>query len=290
MRFKKVICMFKSGNVCVTGLRGTGKDLLFGNVIVRRKSDYVSNLNYGGKFHEADFSKLDCGKNTYKEFISGNLNYYSYPYPIGSDIYISDCGIYFPSQYCSQLNNQYGYMATYQALSRQVSHNNFHVNAQNLNRVWDKIREQSDMYIRCRACIYIFGLVIQFITIYDKYESAVNRVKPCRVHVPLFNPQAKMQARTHLDTFHNTHGLVRNRVLLYINRSKHDTYYFEKLLKGEKELHEKRKKRKLFKKRKVAENEENSLYYCLCWYCRRSLLFRIFRGKKIQFCRNRKRG
>ena len=45
MRFKRIIRYFKRGNVCVTGLRGTGKDLLMGNVIARRKKNYVSNLN-----------------------------------------------------------------------------------------------------------------------------------------------------------------------------------------------------------------------------------------------------
>ncbi len=234
LNFKKVYKMFLQGNMCVTGLRGTGKDLLMGNVIVRRNVDYVGNLDYTGDehFHPADFSSLDCGGNVYTDFLSGSVKPYSYPYPAGSDVYVSDAGIYFPSQYCSQLNNKYGSIATYQALSRQVSHNNFHINTQNLNRVWDKIREQSDMYIRCRKCVYLPGdLVFQSVTVYDKAQSCIDRVRPCRVKVPMFNKQAKMNANIYRDQFYNTHGTVKDMLLIYRNKSKHDTYYFEKLMK-----------------------------------------------------------
>ena len=236
MMFSNIIKMFQNGNVCVCGLRGTGKDVLFGNVIARRRKPYVSNLDYtnGENYNELDFNKLDMGKNTYRDLISGKVKYYKYPYPLGSDIYLSDSGIYLPSQYCNELNKQYPYLPTYFALSRQVSHNNFHVNTQHLGRPWDKIREQADQYIRCRGCIVLLGkLVIQQITIYDKYESALNRVKPCRISVPIFaKREVKQSAEMYLDNFYNTHGSVKNHILIYFNKSKHDTYYFEKLFEG----------------------------------------------------------
>lgn len=234
MRFKKVLQMFKDGNVCVTGLRGTGKDMLTANVVSRRKKPYVSNLDYGGFYSPLDLKKINLGENTYKNFIDGDLHHYEFPYARGSDIYISDVGVYFPSQYCNELNRDYKYIPGYLALCRQVSHNNVHINVQNLNRAWDKIREQSDTYIRCRRCIYIpfIKLVFQQITVYDKYESCVNRVKPCQVSGFSLNPVARAQMDTYLDNFHNTHGSVKNRILLYFNRSSYDTYYFEKLLKG----------------------------------------------------------
>ena len=233
MNFKKIVRLFEDGNVCVTGLRGTGKDLLTANVVVRRNKPYVSNMDYGGYYAPLDIQKINLGENTYREFISGKLKHYEFPYARGSDIYISDVGIYFPSQYCNELNKEFKYLPGYMALSRQVSHNNFHINVQNLNRAWDKIREQSDIYIRCRRCIYIpiVNWVLQFITIYDKYDSCVNRVAPCRVSSPLFNKQGKAQVDTYRDNFYNTHGSVKNRILFYRNKSSYDTYYFEKLLK-----------------------------------------------------------
>lgn len=239
MRIRKIIRMFESGNVCVCGLRGTGKDVLTGNVIARRKKPYISNLDYtkGVDRFELDFSKIDVGKNTYKNLLQGKPYYYKFPYPSGTDIYISDAGIYLPAQYCNELNKQYPHLPTYFALSRQVSHNNIHVNVQHLGRVWDKIREQSDLYIRCRRCKVLFGkIVFQKITLYDKYQSALDRVEPCRIHVPLLaKKEVKQNAELYLDKFRNTYGSIKTRWLIYWNRSSHDTYYFEKLFEqGEK--------------------------------------------------------
>ena len=55
MRLKKDNNMFRDGNVCVTGLRGRGKDMLVANVVLRRKAQrkplpYVSNVDYGADF------------------------------------------------------------------------------------------------------------------------------------------------------------------------------------------------------------------------------------------------
>jgi hypothetical protein len=125
-------------------------------------------------------------------------------------------------------------MPIFQAMSRQVSRNNFHINCQNLNRVWDKIREQSDTYIMCNWCKFLFKrLVIQKVTIYDKYQSCVDRVKPCRIHMPIFaDRQAKLTAQTYIDSFTNSHGTIKSRLLIYFNKSNHDTYHFEKVFKG----------------------------------------------------------
>ena len=259
--------MFKLRNVCVCGLRGDGKDMLMGNVVARRKEPYVSNLVYtkdGKGFQKLDFSKIDCGKNSYLDLIHDKVKYYKFPYIEGSDIYISDAGVYLPSQYCNELNKHFPYLPTYFALSRQVSHNNIHVNVQHLGRVWDKIREQSDIYIRCRFCYVLFGrtvqklqrkygwkwlekiplLVIQKITLYDKYQSALDRVEPCRITVPILaKREVKQNAQMYVDKFRNTYGSVRNHILIYVNKSGYDTFYFEKLFEnGEKPNEENKEK------------------------------------------------
>lgn len=257
MRFKKIIELFKQGNVSVCGMRGTGKDLLFGNVIERRNEQYVSNINYGKGFNYLRLSDLIIN-NHYNNFIDNQVNSFYYKYPQYADIYISDCGIFLPAQYCNELNKKYEGMISFYALSRQIAQCNIHTNAQNLNRVWDKVREQSDTYILCRKCIYLFGLVLQFITIYDKYESAVNRVKACRISTPLFaTKEVKQNTRMYLDNFYNQHGSVKNRVLLYFNKSKHDTLYFGKLLRKGEFPNVKRKTVKLRKQRnKKRENKQ----------------------------------
>ena len=130
----------------------------------------------------------------------------------------------------ADIGTDHAYLPIYLALSRQISRNNVHLNVQNLMRAWDKLREQCDTYITCNWCLYLFGLVFQVVTVYDKYQSCVDRVKPCKVRVPLFNAQAKMQARTYRDNFSNVHGDVRRYLLVYRNKSKYDTHHFNKLL------------------------------------------------------------
>lgn len=224
--------MFDEGSVCVTGMKGTGKDVLFGNVISYRKEPYVSNLDYGGSREVLNLSLLDMGKNTYDNFLNDTLSPFHYPYRKGSDIYISDVGVYLPAQYCNELNKKYPFLPSYVALSRQVSRNNIHFNVQNLNRCWDKLREMSDVYIRCRWCKVFFGkVVIMGITLYDKADSCQSRIRPCRVSAPLFcSKEKQMQLDIYKDGFYNSHGEVKDYVIVFVNKSSHDTYDFEKKL------------------------------------------------------------
>lgn len=232
MFFSGIVRLFENSSVCVTGMKGTGKDVLFGNVVARRNKPYASNLDYGGDYLQLYLNKLDCGGNTYKNFISGDLNQFHCPYDKGVDIYISDVGVYLPSQYCNELNKLYPFLPTYVALSRQISRNNVHFNVQNLNRAWDKFREQSDVYIRCRWCKVICGVVFMGITLYDKAESCQSRVNPCRVKKPLLCfGERRSQIEMYLDNFYNQHGKVENHVLVFLNKSKHNTYDFENKLK-----------------------------------------------------------
>lgn len=231
MRFKKVIKIFESGNVCVCGLRGKGKDLLMSNVVVRRKLPYISNIDYGSAHYDFNYKDINCGENEYSNFISGNVKKYVFPYPDGTDIYLSDAGIYFPSQFCSDLNRKFPYMAVFQAISRHVGDCNFHFNAQNLNRVWDKIREQSDIYIMCRGCFYFCGYVFQSITIYDRYQSAVDRMRPLKLPAPLLsNKETRMMRKIQLAQYEAAHGSIRDRILIYKNKSTYDTRQFKKIL------------------------------------------------------------
>lgn len=235
MGLRKIIRLYQSGNVSLDGLRGTGKDLLTGNVIARRGRPYISNMNYIDTskcvYVPLNLKKLDV-PNDYHDFLNNDLKKMDYDYPKRCDIYISDAGVYLPSQYCNQLNKEYPGLIAFQQLSRQVAECNIHFNTQNLNRVWDKVREQSDIYIKCNWCKVFFGkIVIQKVTLYEKYQSCLDNVKPCRIHVPLFaKKEVKMQAKLYLDNFRNTHGLIKPMFLIYINKSKHNTLLFGDLL------------------------------------------------------------
>ena len=74
-------------------------------------------------------------------------------------------------------------------------------------------------------------IVIQKVTIYDKAQSCVDRVKKPQIRVPLFNKEARVHANIYLDNHKNTYGTIKNGLLLYWNKSKHDTLYFGNLLR-----------------------------------------------------------
>lgn len=241
MGLRTIIKMFEDGNVCVVGLRGRGKDMLFANVTARRLLPYISNTNYkanGRMANKAEFlplelNKLNCGNNTYKDFINGTVRKYVFPYKDGTDIYIADVGVYFPSQYCSELNRDYGQFPIFMALSRQLGLCNVHFNVQNLNRAWDKIREQSDQYIYCRRCIVVLGFVLQWVTVYEKYESAVNRVPSFKGKLPLF---AKKEMKNYLEIekmkYTLQHGEIKKMFLFYRNKSDYNTRIFKEMLEN----------------------------------------------------------
>lgn len=239
LRFCKIIKLFKQGNVSVDGLRGCGKDMLISNVIARRKKPYISNVDYnckGSRYIPLEIGLLDI-QNTYDNFISGNVVPYQYPYPEGVDFYLSDGGVYLPSQYERELVKKYPSLPYFMALSRHIGDCNFHFNVQNLNRMWDKFREQSDTYIKCNWCKVFFGkLVVQKITIYDKYQSCIDRVKPYkRIKAPLLsNSSARattLQTNALLkNKYDNEYGFVQSRLLIYRNKSKYDTRLFKSLL------------------------------------------------------------
>lgn len=229
--------MFENGNCSVFGLRGRGKDMLTANVIARRKKPYISNIDYKTKTEciPLDLTQFDC-KNTYKNFIDGDINEYTYPYADGIDVYISDCGVYLPAQYCDKLTREYSYLPTFFALSRQLGLCNVHCNSQALNRVWDKIREQSDTYISCQKCIVVGKLVFQKVYIYERYDSALAGIAPFRIPPRPLGMNADMyrqsvvKARTDFD---NLHGTIRKHWLIYFNKSKYDTRHFKTLLQGD---------------------------------------------------------
>lgn len=232
MGLKKIIKMFKDGNVSVCGLRGRGKDMLIANVVVRRDKPYISNIDYGGKYTPFKYEFI-AQENTYDNFIRGDIKPYEYPFEDGTDIYLSDAGVYFPSQYCNELNKKYPNLPVFMALSRHLGACNVHYNAQTLNRVWDKIREQSDQYIQCRSCIVLGKLVIQSVRIYEKMQSAIDSVPPYRVKPPLLaSREIKTNIQMQKQMYESTHGRIRSMYLIYINKSNYDTRHFRNLLKG----------------------------------------------------------
>lgn len=234
MNLRKIIKLFENGNVCVCGLKGTGKDMLFSNVAFRRKLPYISNTDYGGDYIPFDYSTtLAIGGNSHRDFIQGKIKPYEYPYPDKTDIYLADAGVYFPSQECSFLDRDYKGIPLFCALSRHLGECSVHVNVQNLERCYTKIREHSDTYISCQWCKVFFGLVFQLVYIYERGESCQLRVPPCPYHPPLFCPrEARELWKMKRLEYQVAHGKVTPLLLIYRNLSKYDTRAFKTMLAG----------------------------------------------------------
>lgn len=231
---RSVVKFFKEHSVSVSGKKGTGKDLLMANVIARRKSYYISNVNYkcfGSGYISLDFEKLKTG-NVYKNFLTNKIKKYIYPYPDGTDIYISDCGIYFPCQYNDRLNREFEDIISFIALSRQLGDCRVHTNSQFIGRVWDKLREQQDVFLVCQSAKVFFGLfVVQRIRIYEKYDSAVANVPPFRCQIPLFGgSEVRNQVKMMREKYRIEYGEIKSKTLIYLNRSRYDTRMFKSIL------------------------------------------------------------
>lgn len=205
-----LISEFRRCNVIVFGKKGTGKDLLFSHVIYLRGEPHYANIPYNGETEVISVTDVALGTNTFIDCINGTIKKIEPCFNLGSDIYISDGGIYLPCQYNKELNDVYPSMPLYYALSRQLYENNIHVNVQNLGRLWDKLREQADSFIRVIGTVeYKEYLQVSFIY-YDTYSSAVAGLLPSR------DKQYKA-----------TNGVIRAlKIKVYKHELQYDTHYF----------------------------------------------------------------
>lgn len=169
---------FKRCNVCVFGKKGTGKDLLFAHVIYLRKDFCYSNLKYNDDMEVIELGEINLGDNTFKKLLQGNITKLKRRFEVGKDIYISDAGIYFPSQYNSLLDELYPSVPIFAALSRQIGQHNIHLNTQELIRPWNKLREQADSYINVLKTEFKGNRAYIHTITYSHYNSADKGILP----------------------------------------------------------------------------------------------------------------
>jgi hypothetical protein len=237
LRWRQVIGLFKDGSCIVCGMRGSGKDMLFSNVCAYRNKSYCSNMDYTSMNKNAPVRYpfnpvyMKLGGNTFVNFADDKLIPYDYPLPDGCDYYISDAGVYFPCQENTELNKRYPEVPLFQALLRHLGNANFHCNIQNINRLWDKIREQADVYIRCVSCkVDKRGIVTQKLVIYDRYQSCVDRLEPLKLRKPLLGKQVKNDNTITKEKFRAQYGNIRSVTVRYKNRSSYDSRRFKTML------------------------------------------------------------
>ena len=187
---KELVKTFQRGNVIVTGHKGHGKDLLFSYIINKREDldeTAYSNTKYSELTEPITVKDLSVEPNTYREFLEGNTEQIGKVLKEEQDIYIADAGLYLPSTYQDKLVKLYPSMPLFYAIQRHLYNSNTHVNVQNLERLWDKLREQADYYIECLSCIRLpfTKIFIQKMIYYDRYQAAKERVRPFKVDMRL---------------------------------------------------------------------------------------------------------
>lgn len=230
-RFKKnknyCVERFRKGNIIIFGAKGRGKDLFMQKIIhARKREPYYSNIPYGYNGKPITIADLTVSPNTYENLIQGEYTKVPDRFGWDTDVYVSDGGIYLPSQYDSLLSKEYPSLPIFYALSRQLHNMNLHINTQALNRIWIKLREQADGYFKALGTIKIpfFGMIVR-VRYFEHYESAKQNILPFQSI--LFNKDAKSRAMQH----HATFGIIKDMSLFIRYKNiKYDTYYFRKLL------------------------------------------------------------
>ena len=227
---KRIKDAFTSGSVMVSGRKRFGKDVLFQDMINARKEPYFANIDYGNDYTHIEMKELLLGENDYKSFIDGKVTPCEKIKKLeGHDIYISDGGVYLPSQMDSYLHKIYPSFPITYALSGHMYNNGIHVNTQRLDRVWKALREQADYFVRMRKrCLKLPFFIVLFTTEYDKYESAVQELSPMKS--TLFNKYSKAEK----ELYKAQHGFIKDGLIIVPKRSLHyDTRAFHKTIFGD---------------------------------------------------------
>lgn len=258
---KQLVKTFQRGNVIVTGHKGHGKDLLFSYIINKREDldeTAYSNTKYSELTEPITVKDLSVEPNTYREFLEGNTEQIGKVLKEEQDIYIADAGLYLPSTYQDKLVKLYPSMPLFYAIQRHLYNSNTHVNVQNLERLWDKLREQADYYIECLSCIRLpfTKIFIQKMIYYDRYQAAKERVRPFKVDMRLLGKDKQQQALKR--DFESKYGEVK---YLYIwnplPEESYDTRQFHFTLFGEPAPRAAKRTRRERKKKNEETDGEN---------------------------------
>ena len=232
-----ILDKFIHGNIIVAGQKGKGKDLFFNYVINARKAPCRSNIQFNEKYckkTDLDYLLLkdDDGKQLkYEDFLDNKFTPVKKILDENVDYYISDGGVFLPSQCHNELDKKYPSMPITYALSRHLAHANIHVNTQFLGRVYNKLREMSDGVFIMRKTIKLPFFMIQKMTYYDDYQKALQNLRPFHSNRLLSSKENKALA----ENYRAQNGLIMDLFIIQRKKNiKYDTREFHKIIYGEK--------------------------------------------------------
>jgi len=221
--------LFRKNNTITFGKKGDGKDLIFQKIINRQNKPYYATIPYDAKHYEKlTLADLSLKPNTYENFIRGEVVQVEKKLKENQDFYITDGGVSLPSQYDNLLSKTYPSFPIAYALSRQLWLMNIHINTQAIGRVWIKLREQADSYIKARGVINLPFVLLCFFRTYEKQKSAENDMSPMVVGL-LANKYTKGEA----SVYEATNGRIKNGwFVIRKSKIKYDTRAYHKTLFG----------------------------------------------------------
>lgn len=170
---------FRNSNVIVFGKKSAGKDVLFALVIRLMGCLHYANMPYDSNtLLLRSLKQLDVGGNDFNRLVDGTIIKYADPFIPGLHIFISDGAVYFGSQDDAKITDAYPGLSIFIALSRQLGEHHIHVNTQALTRLYKKIREQADTFIKCLRTVDCGRFLLIDAISYDKYEAAESGYLP----------------------------------------------------------------------------------------------------------------
>lgn len=215
--------------------------------------NYLSTISYGYGCRLVSVNEFRLFKDAeYKQEIT------HHDFVMGSDIFqkknksfegkmliIPEAQIYFPASMYQALVKKYPSFPIFVATSGHSYDMNIIVNSQVMGHVWDKIRDQSDIYIRAIKTFpkkdtfikkyhdyipFIRRKLFTTLIIYDKYESAEKQVLP-------FNPKLGIKDRSLIKAEKEKYRVENGSIKLlrtYINKEyiQYDTRHFHDVIFG----------------------------------------------------------
>ena len=251
---KALVQTFRDGNVITFGKKGGGKDCINNKVINARKEPCYANIPFNKEYCiERDIKEFSVEPNTFEDILENKVTTIKKTNKENCDYYISDGGIFLPSQYSNRLIKDYPSLPIYYALSRHLTNSNIHINTQYLGRVWDKLREQSAYYVRAiktRKFLVFkndtesqgsiknkfkqfitkhFGFLVTEFIIYDNYASAMSELRPYKATGLITHSES----RANREDFEAKHGSVKRYFIAqFVHNVHYDTRHFHRKFYG----------------------------------------------------------
>lgn len=236
---KMLLTAFRAGNVCVAGCKGTGKDMLFYNVIRLREKEnepHAGNIFYNPRTKIRPIKHYRLYNNTTLNFIDNDFKPEIKRFQEKEDYYISDCGLALPAWQRQRLEKDFPTFPIVYALSRQLADFNIHANAQVYGLIWDKLRNQANYFITCLHCKVVGRLVRQEFIIYSRQQSAEENIMPFIVRKNFLGIKNRNDLAT-AQLFNAKNGYIERLTTYFIlpkNEEMYDTRQYHKTLYGEK--------------------------------------------------------